>query len=189
MAARAAKGRRTRRLRPGFLVFLALLVGGPPAGYGFLRLLYPFPYREVITQEAQRNDLDPLFVAAVMRVESGFSPTARSAVGARGLMQLMPTTARWVARKAAMSDFSTDQLEDPATNIRLGCWYLAYLDRQFPGQPELVLAAYNAGEGNVGRWRQSGDAVLSAFPETRRYVQRGLRTYRIYRFLYRPWGS
>lgn len=166
---------------------ILLLVLARPVGLAVAHLVYPYPYRDLIEREAGRYGLDPLLVVSVMRVESGFTPDARSRVGARGLMQLMPTTARWVARKTAVRGFSTEQLEDPETNIRLGCWYLGYLRRQFPGDLSAMLAAYNAGEGNVARWKHQPDAIEAAFPETKRYVQRGMRTYRIYRFLYQEW--
>ncbi|HEY9855166.1 MAG TPA: lytic transglycosylase domain-containing protein [Stenomitos sp.] len=170
------------------LLLVVLVVGFKPLSFGVLRLIYPYPYRDLIEQEADRYGLDPLFVVAVIRTESGFSPTARSRVGARGLMQLMPSTAAWVARKAALDDYSIERIEEPAVNVRLGCWYLSYLDRQFPGETDAVLAAYNAGQGNVARWRRHPDAIAVAFPETRKYVKRGIRTYRIYRMLYGEGG-
>jgi soluble lytic murein transglycosylase len=171
------------------LVALALLAAlARPAGIALGRLFFPFPYRDVIEREAERYALDPLLVVAVMRVESGFSPRARSRVGARGLMQLMPSTAEWAARKVALRGFSANGLEDPATNIRLGCWYLSYLRRQFPGDLHAVLAAYNGGEGNVARWKRRPEALEAAFPETRAYVRRSIRTYRVYRLLYREWA-
>lgn len=178
-------------IRPRGRAFWLILLGvlaiflARPLALGGMRLVYPFPYRDLIEQEASRHDLDPLLVVSVMRVESGFAPEARSGVGARGLMQLMPATAAWVARKADVADFDPDRLEDPETNIRLGCWYLGYLKRQFPGELSLILAAYNGGEGNVAKWRRTPDALEAAFPETRQYVRRGLQTYRMYRLLYR----
>lgn len=151
-------------------------------GYGALRSLFPFPYRELVEREARRNGLDPLLVVAVMRVESHFDPNARSPVGARGLMQLMPSTAAWVGRKASLGPEAAARLEDPETNIRLGCWYLGFLLRQYPRDLDWALAAYNAGQGSVGRWQRGEKAV---YPETRRYMARGRRTYAVYRWLYR----
>lgn len=189
---------RPRRRRAPRLTLLALalilVVFHRPIFLGFGRLVYPFPYREFVEQHAERHGLDPLLVAAVIREESGFNPRARSGVGARGLMQLMPRTAEWAAPKAGVSGFGLEDLEDPETNIRLGCWYLAYLSRQFGGDLPLMLAAYNGGEGNVARWRkarghETEQLLTAAFPETRRYVKRGLSTYRNYRFLYRDWAS
>lgn len=163
-----------------------------PILVGFGRVVYPFPFREFVEEHAERYALDPLLVAAVIREESGFDPAARSGVGARGLMQLMPRTAEWAAPKAGVRDFEVSDLADPETNIRLGCWYLAYLSRQFEGDLPMMLAAYNGGEGNVARWRkarghEADDVLTAAFPETRRYVKRGLTTYRNYQLLYREW--
>ena len=171
---------------------LVLTLFHRPIFVAFGRLLYPLPYREYVEQHAERHGLDPLLVAAVIREESGFDPRARSAVGARGLMQLMPRTASWAAPREGIAGFDVVDLEDPETNIRLGCWYLAYLSRQFDGQLPLMLAAYNGGEGNLARWRathgdETEELLTAAFPETRRYVERGLVTYRNYRFLYRDW--
>lgn len=176
----------------GIAVLLAIV--HRPILVGFGRLVYPFPYREFVERHAAVHGLDPLLVAAVIREESGFNPRARSGVGARGLMQLMPRTARWAAPKAGITGFGLDDLEDPETNIRLGCWYLSYLSRQFEGELPVMLAAYNGGEGNVARWRKARgyepeQMLTVAFPETRRYVKRGLSTYRNYRFLYRDWAT
>jgi soluble lytic murein transglycosylase len=141
------------------------------------RIVYPFPYRDIVLSAAASASVDPLLVVAVMREESGFVPDARSHAGAVGLMQLMPETARWMAAKAKRPE---GELHDPEYNIRLGAEYLGYLHRQFGGDTNKVLAAYNGGEGNVKRWKD----LSKAFPETRRYVQRSLITYRRYRWIY-----
>ncbi|HEY9723586.1 MAG TPA: lytic transglycosylase domain-containing protein [Oscillatoriaceae cyanobacterium] len=150
----------------------------------FGRFFYPFRYRTLIEQQARHYGLDPLFVAAVIRQESGFRASARSHVGARGLMQLMPQTAAWASQKAGLKNFSVARLDDPATNIALGCWYLHYLFGQFH-DPALVLAAYNGGEGNLAYWGSlQGEHLAHAFPETQTYVESGLRTYSRYQTLY-----
>lgn len=148
------------------------------------RFFYPFHYQEEIERQAKVYGLDPLFVAAVVRQESGFRPTARSAVGAVGLMQLMPKTGRWAAGQIGIKNFKDAQLEDPATNIRLGCWYLNYLFQKFK-DPAKVLAAYNGGEGNVDYWGTlKGEQLAWAYPETQTYVTQCLRSYRRYQDLY-----
>ena len=148
------------------------------------KVFYPLHYREEIEKQARVYGLDPLFVAAVIRQESGFRPTARSAVGAMGLMQLMPKTGRWAAKTVGLKGFQDAQLEDPATNIRLGCWYLDYLFRKFK-DPAKVLAAYNGGEGNVDYWGTlKGEQLAWAYPETQTYVTQCLRAYRRYQDLY-----
>lgn len=189
--------KRVRRRAPWALLLAILLIGGlahRPIAVGVGRMIYPLPYKELIVRHAEVHRLDPLLVAAVIREESGFDPQARSGPGARGLMQLMPRTAAWAAPKAGIQGFETADLEDPETNIRLGCWYLAYLSRQFGGELPMILAAYNGGEGNVARWRkarghEAEQFLTAAFPETRRYVRRGITTYRNYRLLYRDWAD
>lgn len=153
------------------------------ANGGYLTLakhFYPMHFQAEITSSAKEFRLDPLFVATVIREESRFRPHIRSSVGAVGLMQLMPTTATWGAKKLGMKGFQVEHLEDPKTNIRLGCWYLRYLWNQF-GCGEMVLAAYNGGEGNASQWF---NPERHSFPETQEYIRRGKATYLMYRRLY-----
>lgn len=158
------------------------------------RWFFPYAYREVIEKEARARDLDPLFVAAIIRQESGFRPGEVSRVGAVGLMQMMPKTAAWASQQMGMPSVRGDALYDPRTNIRLGCWYLQYLFRRFR-DPGKVLAAYNGGEGNLKYWSGlPGDQMSHAFPETRYYVAECLYGYERYKALYgrpgllsKPW--
>ena len=116
------------------------------------------PFGQIIYSEAKKNDLPPELVAAVVHTESKFVPTARSQRGAVGLMQLVPRTGRWLGAQ---------NLTDPAQNISAGAKYLKYLSDRFDGDNQKVIAAYNAGEGNVRRFRG-----VPPFKETRNYVQR-----------------
>lgn len=116
------------------------------------------PFGSIIYNEARKNNLSPELLAAVARAESAFHPGARSPRGAVGLMQLLPRTGRWLG--------ATD-LTDPTQNIVAGAKYLAYLSERFDGKEDHVIAAYNAGEGNVRRF----DGV-PPFQETRDYVER-----------------
>jgi len=168
------------------IVVVLLAVLGPP----LWRVVYPWPYREVVERYAKANGLDPYLVAAVIRVESSFRSSAVSPKGARGLMQIMPATGAWVALEMSLPNFHPDQLFDVELNIRMGTWYLRHLSLQF--EHELVaLAAYNGGRGNVKNWLAQGvwsgqekDVERIPFPETRNYVWRVLRTQAIYRELY-----
>jgi soluble lytic murein transglycosylase len=171
----------------GIAVAIAsLLVIYLPDLPGVGRWFYPFHYRPVIEEQAKAFGLDPLFVAAVIRQESGFRPKVHSPVGAIGLMQIMPKTAQWASQQLGMKGFQTEQLEDPAVNIRVGCWYLRYLFQQFH-EPAMVLAAYNGGEGNMAYWGTlQGEQLRHAFPETQGYVNRGMKTYQRYKDLYQP---
>ena len=136
-------------------------------------------------EEAKPHDLDPWLAMAVARRESAFNPQARSPVGAMGLMQLMPATARKVAKDANMGKPTSKTLQDKHTNITLGSHYLAELLEDFNGNRVLALAAYNAGPSRVNRWLENADDGVPAdvwiesipFRETRDYVQAVL-TYR-----------
>ncbi len=114
------------------------------------------PFGGIIYDEAKKNDLRPEFVAAVVQAESKFKPTARSGAGAVGLMQLVPKTGRWMGAR---------DLTNPAQNISAGTKYLRYLHDRFDGNEAKVIAAYNAGEGNVQRF-----GGVPPFRETRNYV-------------------
>lgn len=116
------------------------------------------PFGSLIYSEAMKNKLAPELVAAVVHTESKFVPTARSQAGAVGLMQLVPRTGRWLGARNLM---------DPAQNIMAGTKYLKYLTDRFGGDQQKVIAAYNAGEGNVRRF-----GGVPPFRETRSYVQR-----------------
>lgn len=155
------------------------------------RLAYPLAFWEEVGTWAEAYGVDPLLVLAVMREESHFSPTAVSTSGARGLMQLMPSTARWIAEAKLGENLREEELLRPETNIKLGTWYLSHLLEQFDGDVAMAVAAYNGGPGNVGRWTADptyqGPADFPAvlvFPETREYLTRVLRSWLIYRSLY-----
>ncbi len=104
---------------------------------------------EIIVNESEQAGYDPLFVAAVIRSESMFHHGATSTRGAKGLMQLMPATGRYISEREKIALRRTEDLNDPATNIRIGIAYLKYLDRKFNGNRERVLIAYNWGPTNV----------------------------------------
>lgn len=133
---------------------------------------------------------DPYLVASVMREESAFKPDAVSSVGAMGMMQLMPSTARFIARKSGEKTFETEQLLAAPMNIRLGSQYLSYLLDVFNGDTTLAVAAYNAGPGAVRRWTQEftgePDEFIETipFPETREYTKRVIGSYGQYMRLF-----
>ncbi len=121
------------------------------------------PFGDIIHAKAQKYDVDPALVAAVMETESKFRTRARSQVGARGLMQLMPRTGRWLG---------AGNLYDPEQNVEAGTKYLSYLNQRFDGNLKNTIAAYNAGEGNVRRYQG-----IPPFRETRSYVKKVLSRY------------
>lgn len=169
------------------IAVLVVIAAGPI----IWRILYPLPYRPFIEKYATANNLDPMLVAAVIKVESGFRPDAVSPKDARGLMQVLPSTGAWIATQIAIPNYNDTMLYDPEVNVRLGCWYLGNLLRQFEGQLPIALAAYNGGRGNVQNWINSGlwtgqEADISQIPfaETRGYVWKVLRIYAVYQELY-----
>lgn len=151
-------------------------------------------WQDTIEHYAEQYNLEPAFVTAVIRCESSFRTHAESSVGARGLMQLMPDTAKWVAGK--LNDpYDFDRLYDAETSIRYGCWYLNYLSELFRGDPVLVAAAYHAGQGEVWGWL--GDPAISPdgvhvpienipISNTKTYAGRVTQAYGIYQTLLYP---
>lgn len=155
---------------------------------------YPLPeeYRGLINIHARAYDLDPMLVAAIIQNESSFRSAVNSVIGARGLMQLTPDTASWIAGKLHMEDYTSDSLYDPETNIRFGCWLLHYYSELFNNDTVCMLAAYNAGQGTVIRWLAdsaiSDDGLTISADRlpvgTRHYVQGVLKSWQMYHELY-----
>ena len=136
------------------------------------------PYRDLAHQAARENQIDEAWVYGLMRQESRFVSVARSGAGASGLMQIMPATARWIARRLGIRRFRASEMEDPAKNIQFGAYYLKHLQSSLDDSPVLATAAYNAGPGRAQRWRDSGPMEAAIyiesipFGETRDYVKR-----------------
>jgi TolA-binding protein len=158
----------------------------------FWTMLYPKVFWDEVTRLAQRTGMDPYLVVSIMRQESAFDPAAVSASGARGLMQLMPATAREVSGRLKLGDLTPGRLEEPGLNITLGTHYFAGLLQRYQGNMVLALAAYNAGPGRAERWRQQWqhlplDEFVEWLPfrETRLYVKLVLRNLVNYERLYK----
>ncbi|MBA3736299.1 MAG: lytic transglycosylase domain-containing protein [Actinobacteria bacterium] len=147
------------------------------------RLWYPLSYKQIVRGHARNYQLDPALLAAVIYQESKFKADAKSSSGAIGLMQLVPDTAKGIALHTGGSQFRVEDLYDPEINVRYGAWYLRHLLRKY-GNEQDALAAYNAGQDNVDRWRDAGEGIQ--FAETRAYVTRVEQLKRIYR---RAYGS
>ena len=155
------------------------------------RIEYPVPYRQTFVEQAQASGIDPRLALSVARAESHFRPAAVSVKGAVGVMQLMPATALFMANAMGQKTLPPGALTNPRTNIILGVRYLGYLKRLYGGNAILMIAAYNAGRGNVDRWLKTGQISGTAsgiatvpFSETRFFVVRVLMNYGIYRILY-----
>jgi soluble lytic murein transglycosylase len=141
---------------------------------------FPMPFRETVIKRSRSINLDPAYVYGLIRQESRFVMDARSGVGASGLMQVMPATARWTVRKIGLQGFSADQLGDRDTNITIGTAYLKLVLDDLNGSMPMAAAAYNAGPGRPRTWRNGHvlDAAIWAenvpFTETRDYVKKVL---------------
>ena len=149
----------------------------------YLQLRYPLEYEQIVRGHAENYRLEPELLAAVIYQESKFDADARSSSGAVGLMQLLPETAKGIALRTGGSKFVVDDLLDPELNVRYGSWYLRHLLDKY-GEERLALAAYNAGQANVERWRREGGEI--GFPETREYVERIAELKDVYRTAYGP---
>jgi soluble lytic murein transglycosylase len=150
----------------------------------------PLRHEDIIRQQAADKNLDPALVAGVIYAESRFRDQTSHA-GARGLMQITPATADYIARKSGGTKFVQGDLATPQINIAYGSWYLRYLLDKYDGNVVLTLCAYNGGEGNVDRWLAEGHITDSAFtldrvpfPETREYVRNVLDAREDYRTQY-----
>jgi soluble lytic murein transglycosylase len=157
------------------LVGFAYVQTANPAWW--VRLWYPLKYEAIVRGHAHNYHLDPALVAAVIYTESHFRDQT-SRAGAKGLMQITPATAEFIAHRSGGTAFEVDDLSTPQVNIAYGTYYLRYLLDRYGGNEALALAAYNGGEGNVDHWiGQAGAADRSLnvadipFPETRAYVR------------------
>ena len=155
-------------------IAIIVIMEGPHA---VRELTLPLRHEDIIRQQAAEKELDPALIAAVIYQESKFRDRTSSA-GAKGMMQLMPGTAEFIAHKSGGTRFELRDLSTPQVNIAYGSWYLRYLITRYNGNRILALAAYNAGESNVDQWVSKAggpdhfDAVRDIpFPETRAYVQ------------------
>jgi soluble lytic murein transglycosylase len=135
----------------------------------------PLRHEDIIRQQAAAKGLDPAFLAGVIYTESKFRDLTSHA-GAKGLMQLTPDTAQYIAQHSGGTKFELSDLSTPQVNISYGAWYLRYLMNKYDDNVVLALAAYNAGGGNVDKWLAEGRTRVRdiPFPETREYVKRVL---------------
>ncbi|NLL43938.1 MAG: lytic transglycosylase domain-containing protein [Firmicutes bacterium] len=168
------------------LAVAALILVSAPV---ILRGAFPLHYWDLIENAAQSHELDPMLIAAVIQVESGYRSDVVSQKGAIGLMQIMPETAAWLGSRRS-EHVSADDLFDPELNVVLGTYYLKYLCERFPTE-YAALAAYNAGPTNARRWLEEGlwDGSYERsgqipFAETRSYVRKVIMMRSLYSLLY-----
>lgn len=148
-------------------------VGLPTLDKTYDELTLPLRHEDIIRQQAAEKDLDPALIAGVIFAESRFRDVT-SPAGAQGLMQITPDTAEHIARLSGGTEFELGDLSDPDINIRYGAYLLSHLMERYDGNLVHVLAAYNAGPGNMDTWISEGRERVSEipFPETREYVKR-----------------
>lgn len=150
---------------------------------------YPMPFHDLVVPRAYEIGLDSAYVYGLIRQESRFNPEIKSSVGATGLMQLMPATAKWTAKEIGMTNFKPSMVTDPKTNITLGTAYLKLSVDEFDGSELLAAAGYNAGPGRPRRWRNGPEldgavwAENVPFDETRKYVQTVLPAAVVYQMI------
>jgi soluble lytic murein transglycosylase len=148
--------------------------------------LFPTPHKELILSHAKSNDLDPSFIYGLMRQESRFVTDIKSQVGASGLMQVMPQTAKWTAKKIGLTPFSPDMLRDKETNVAIGTGYMRLVLESFEMSYPLTAAAYNAGPSRSRKWREGPELEAAIwienipFNETRDYVKKVISNTTVY---------
>jgi soluble lytic murein transglycosylase len=168
--------RRRRNVVLGLVGFVAVVAIGwivlrPVVDDAIIELTLPLRHEDIIRQQARAKDLDPALVAAVIYRESKFRDQTSSA-GAKGLMQILPDTAKFIAKRSGGTQFELRDLANPQVNIAYGCWYLRYLMQRYNGNQVAAVAAYNAGHQHVDEWGGTSLRIDDIrFPETKQYTQ------------------
>lgn len=176
-------------------VFFILALFILKIGIGIIKIVwYPLNHFEIVKEEASKNNIDPYLVMAIIKTESGFNKEATSNKEAKGLMQIMDTTANDVNSQINVVDDINENLYDEKINIALGCKYLSNLIKKYNGNYYIAICAYNAGMGNVDKWIEQEiipkdlgkySNVTLPFNETNSYLSKVITRYKIYRFLYK----
>lgn len=197
----SAKERRRKAIRKRLLgVLLAVVLICGVFGFGVWMLwenqpqttvdTYPVEYKAEISRYAAQNGLEPAYVAAVVLAESSYRADAVSSVNAQGLMQILPSTGEWLAKKLGET-YTAGSLFEPDTNLRYGCWYLGWLMERYNGDMACASSAYHQGQGTVDKWLKNPEyspdgKTLKVIPSdaTRTYVERILKYYEKYKEIY-----
>ncbi|WP_229768585.1 lytic transglycosylase domain-containing protein [Tissierella pigra] len=173
-----------------FTIIILIIVGGLVV----LTTKYPIGYKSAIVKYSNEYNLDPYLVASIINVESKYDKNAISSKEAKGLMQIAPQTGQWAGEVLGIENYNAEMLFDPEVNIRIGTWYLNNLFTEFNGDLDLVLAAYNAGSGNVSKWLDNEEycrdgVTLSVIPfkETKDYLVKIQDNYKVYSSVYKEY--
>lgn len=171
------------------IIFIAITLG-----LIVLITKYPLAYRNIIVKYSEKHEIDPYLVASIINVESKYDKFALSPKEAKGLMQISPQTGQWSSEILEIENYNGEDLFDPDLNIKMGTWYINRLFKEFNGNLDLVLAAYNAGSGNVNKWlvdeEYSRDGVSLhkiPFKETEDYLVRVKNSYKVYSNVYKKY--
>jgi soluble lytic murein transglycosylase len=171
-----------------FLIIILILIGW----LSVKTFMYPLKHFDIIKEEAAKNNIDPYLVLAIIKTESGFDKDVTSPKQAKGLMQIMDSTAQEMIQDSDIN-LDEDSIYDENVNIALGCKYLSSLIKKYNGNYYLAIISYNAGMGNLDSWIEEGiisedlDSIKNVnipFSETKKYLKRVIVSYKIYRFLY-----
>ncbi len=175
-----------------FIGVIIIIIIGITSFLTIFTIRYPLAYRNSIVPYSKEYEIDPYLVASIINVESRYDKLAMSSKEAKGLMQISPQTGQWASEVLEIENYTEEDLFDPDLNIRIGSWYINRLDKEFDGKLDLILAAYNAGSGNVNKWivdeRYSKDGVnldIIPFKETEDYLIRVKNNYEIYSGIYK----
>lgn len=159
----------------------------------FKTFVYPLTHFSIVKEAASENSLDPYLILAIIKTESGFNENAKSNKDAKGLMQMLDSTANEVNDNINIVDSVDDNIYDADVNIKLGCKYFSNLVKRYDGNYYLAICAYNAGMGNVDKWLENGyieknldeyKNVNLPFEETSKYLEKVISSYKIYVKLY-----
>lgn len=153
-----------------------------------LRKIFPLKYSNLVYNYSRQYNIDSMLVFAVIKAESNFNQNAVSKKGAVGLMQITPKTGEYISNLIDDKTYKNEKLFDPEFNIKYGCFYLKRMINQYDGNIELALMAYNAGSTNVNRWIEmlgrDFEVNLIPFNETKNYVKKIKKYYKLYQYIY-----
>ncbi|MDP4180924.1 MAG: lytic transglycosylase domain-containing protein [Bacillota bacterium] len=190
---------RLKRVISSIILLILFVVVAAGLLLALVKQVYPVKYKDSVMKYSLEYSVDPYLVFSVIKAESNFKYTALSPRKAIGLMQITEDTGIWAAKKMKLDNFEVKDLYDPDINIRIGCWYLKYLENQFRNDKlgteeeikEFVLASYNGGRSNVLKWikniENNGTGLFFdsiAFKETKNYVKKVKGNYKIYKRIY-----
>ena len=188
------KNKKEKFLKCCTILFLTIIIICILSIVMLKKVFYPLTHFEIVKTEASKNNIDPYLVMAIIKTESGFKNEATSNKEAKGLMQIMDTTAHDVNSEIKVVDDVNNNLYDENVNIALGCKYFSNLINKYNGNLYIAICAYNAGMGNVDKWIQQGNIdknlnkyknINLPFKETENYLRKVIVRYKVYRILYK----